>query len=314
MTDTLLGSLRDHVLDESQPLAGLLRKCLLLGAETGSDALREWARKELNGYGDDDDVPEYRRVTDIPISMNSISGYTWSTGQVLNRYQLPSKAREYAPETIHFKQPIEEIEQLAARKSLSFSSPGLAMAMAVWNRELGFGQTVTGLSYTMSGSTFAGMLGQIRTKLVDLVADLTADRPLSELPRKDQVDAAVNHRIMQARDVYHTTIHEAGGPVAIGTGAKANTEGLTVADALRLLDEVQQIASETETDNRADLLEVVAELRTAVEQEAPDTGDVVKKIGKLRTIANKIGVPSIVAAVGGAAQVLTELALSGAFH
>ncbi|MFF3869930.1 hypothetical protein [Micromonospora sp. NPDC001898] len=49
MTDTLLRSLREHLIDESEPLAGLLRKCLLLGAETGSQTLRDWARKELNG-------------------------------------------------------------------------------------------------------------------------------------------------------------------------------------------------------------------------------------------------------------------------
>ncbi len=32
------------MLDESEPLAGLLRKCLLLGAETGSGSLRESVR------------------------------------------------------------------------------------------------------------------------------------------------------------------------------------------------------------------------------------------------------------------------------
>jgi hypothetical protein len=71
VTDTLLRSLREHVLDESEPLAGLLRKCLLLGAETGSDALRDWARKELNGYDVEDDLPEYRRLAGVPISMDS---------------------------------------------------------------------------------------------------------------------------------------------------------------------------------------------------------------------------------------------------
>jgi hypothetical protein len=49
VTDALLRSLRERMLDESEPLAGLLRKCLLLGAETGSVTLRYWARKELNG-------------------------------------------------------------------------------------------------------------------------------------------------------------------------------------------------------------------------------------------------------------------------
>jgi hypothetical protein len=39
MTDSLIRALREKVMDESEPLAGLLRKCLLLGAETGSDSL-----------------------------------------------------------------------------------------------------------------------------------------------------------------------------------------------------------------------------------------------------------------------------------
>ncbi len=78
------------MLDESEPLAGLLRKCPLLGAETGSDALRDWARRELNGYAEED-VPNYRKLQNVPISMTSISGNTWTKGQVIDRLQLPSE-------------------------------------------------------------------------------------------------------------------------------------------------------------------------------------------------------------------------------
>lgn len=301
------------MLDESEPLAGLLRKCLLLGAETGSVSLREWARKELNGYGDGDEVPDHRTVAGVPISMNSMSGNTWTTGRVIDRRQLPRKAWDYVPETLTFKQPVEELEKLAGQESLSFSSPGLAMAMSIWNEELGPWQNVMGLSYVMSGSAVAGMLGQIRTRLVDLIADLTAETPLLELPRKEQVDAAVNHRIGQVRDVYNTTIQEADGPVAIGARAKASTEGISVEDALLLLDEVRRAASDVDGEHRAELLKAVAELRAAVEEETPDTGDVVRKIGRLRAVASKIGVASVAAATGGAAQALTELAVSGAF-
>ena len=57
MTDTLLRSLRERMLDESEPLAGLLRKCLLVGAETGSRR-RDRARKELNGYASEADAKD----------------------------------------------------------------------------------------------------------------------------------------------------------------------------------------------------------------------------------------------------------------
>lgn len=310
MADTLLRSLREVLLDESQPLAGLLRKCLLLGAETGSDSLREWARNELNGYGDTDQVPEYRNVRGVPISVDSMSGNTWAKGQIIDRHQLPQKAWEYVPDDFPFKQPIEELERLAEQKRLSFTSPGLSYAQTIWNGELGAFQNIISMSYVMSGSAVTGIVGQVRTRLVDLVADLTADTPLSELPGKEQVDAAVNHRI---GDIYNTTIHTSDGPVAIGKKAEAS-QGLSVDDALRLLEQVQLVATDDVADTeRAELMEAVAELRAAVDQESPDTGDVVKKVGKLRAIAEKIGVASVTAATGSASQVLTELAIRGAF-
>lgn len=311
MTDTLLRSLREVLLDESRPLAGLLRKCLLLGAETGSNSLREWARNELNGYGDADQVPEYRTVHGVPISVDSISGNTWTKGQVIDRHQLPPTAWEYVPEGFPFRQPVEELERLAEQKRLSFTSPGLAYAQTIWNGELSAFQSIVNMSYVMSGSAIAGIVGQVRTKLVDLVADLTADTPMTELPRKEQVDAAMSHRI---GDIYNTTIHNTDGPVAIGKKAEASVEGLTADDALRLLGQIEQtVAADVAEAERAELMEAVAGLRAAVTQESPETGDVVKKVGKLRAAAEKIGLASVTAATGSAAGVLTELALNGAF-
>jgi hypothetical protein len=301
------------MLDESEPLAGLLRKCLLLGAETGSVALRDWARRELNGCGEEDEVPEYRRLSGVPISMNSSSGNTWVTGQTISRFQLPQEAWEYVPDTMSFKQPVEELEQMAGQKSLSFSSPGLSMAQTIWNRQLGPFQSINGLSYTMTGSVVAGMVGQIRTQLVDIIADLTADTPMSELPSKGQVDAAVREHI-GASSVYNTTINAPSGPVAIGAEALAKTEGLSVADVLRLLDGVQRAAaSDIAEADQAEVLEAVDDLRVALSKETPDTGEVVKKAGRLRSLGVKIGGASLLAATEGAASALIEMAVSGAF-
>ena len=301
------------MLDESEPLAGLLRKCLLLGAETGSVALRNWARKELNGYREEDEVPEYRRLSGVPISVNSISGNTWATGQTISRFQLPQEAWEYVPETMSFKQPVEELEQLAAQKSLSFSSPGLSMAQTIWNGQLGPFQSINGLSYTMTGSVVAGMVGQIRTQLVDIIADLTADTPMSELPSKGQVDAAVSEHI-GASTVYNTTINAAGGPVAIGAEAQAKTEGLNSDDVLSLLDAVQKAAaSEVAEADQAEILEAVTDLRLALSEATPDTGEVVKRTGRLRSLGLKIGGAATLAATEGAASAIMQMAMSGAF-
>jgi hypothetical protein len=38
-------------------------------------------------------VPVYRRLSWVPISMNSVSGNTWATGQTISRFQLCLKWR-----------------------------------------------------------------------------------------------------------------------------------------------------------------------------------------------------------------------------
>lgn len=311
MTNTLLSSLREQIADESEPLAGLLRKCLLLGAETGSESLRQWARYELSGYADDAEVPSYRVLPSPPINVSSISGNTWPKGQTFNRLQLPAEAQKGVPESFPLRQPIEELESLARNPSISFSSAGLSYAQAIWNDKLGPFQQILSMSYSLPGSILTGVLGQIRTQLVDVVADLTLETPLAELPRKQAVDAAMGQHIGTQ---YNTTIHTANGPTAIGFKAKAMAEGLGVDDALKLLDLVQSAAKGvSDEESRSDLIAAVEELREATQQEVPNTGDVVKKAGKLNTIAARIGVPAVTAAVSGAVETLTTLALSGAF-
>lgn len=74
--DNLLFQLRNAVIDENEPTAGLLRKCIVLGAYTGSEQLKRWARSELNGYTDQDELPVYRTIPAPILSMDFRSGNT----------------------------------------------------------------------------------------------------------------------------------------------------------------------------------------------------------------------------------------------
>lgn len=66
------------------------------------------------------------------------------------------------------------------------------------------------------------------------------------------------------RDMYITTIQTTNGPLAIGANAKASTEGLTIDDALRLLEQVRQAAADIADTQRTELLGALDELRAAV--------------------------------------------------
>lgn len=285
MTDTLLTSLRERMLDETEPLAGLLRKCLVLGAETRSESLRQWARYELNGYDDSAELPSYRILPSPVIMVDYISGNAYGTNHAYDRLQLPAKAQKYVSETLSWCQPIDELEKFAAQKNLSFTGTGLAAAQSIWNKELGWAQQITGMRFSVAGSAIAGMLGQIRTQLVDIVADLTADTPLTELPGKEAVDAAVGTHIGTQ---YNTTITAPSGPTAVGTAATASTEGLTVDDAIALLAAVRDASAEVgDVAARGELQAAVEELRGAIESATPDAGEVMRKAGKLKAIAEE---------------------------
>jgi hypothetical protein len=84
----LLAQIAEGVVDETVPLAALLRKCLMLGAQAGSEKLREWATQELNGYVGAKSLPEYRR---IPAAMELL---------ITNRYGLNGLRQRLQPSVL----------------------------------------------------------------------------------------------------------------------------------------------------------------------------------------------------------------------
>lgn len=313
MTTTLLQSLRDQIIDESEPLEGLLRKCLLLGAESGSTTLREWARSELRGYQSEENVPDYRRLPTPPIQLVEMSGGSITSGRRIHRLELPPKSSEEIPEWFFILQPIAELEELAKSADVLFTSADLTVAKMRWNRILDTDyQQILSLSYAATGPVIAGILSQIRTQLLDVIADLTADVPLTALPRKDQVDSAVSNHIGTQ---YNMTVQSASGPIAMGAKAKATTNGLSVEDAVKLLEAVQATASAEVQDgsDKEELLSAIADLRAIATETAPSPGEVMVRAGKLQTISERIGIPALSAAVGASTEALIALATSGAF-
>ena len=61
--------------------------------------------------------------------------------------------------------------------------------------------------------------------------------------------------------------------------------------------------------DHAEFLAAIEELNAEAKKSTPETGAVMKKAGRLRLVANGIGVPALSAAV----EAFTSLALSGAF-
>lgn len=61
----LIDDIIDLAVDNTGSISVLLRKCLVLAHELKNQRLRTWVEKELDGYSELDEVPEYRRVVTI---------------------------------------------------------------------------------------------------------------------------------------------------------------------------------------------------------------------------------------------------------
>lgn len=129
---------------------------------------------------------------------------------MIDRLNLPQETHEYVKDSMPLRQPIEELERLATEKSITFRSGALSYAETVWNSQLGPYQQVMNLRYTLSSSAFAGVIGQVRTKLVDIAADLTAGTPLTELPATARVDAVMRERVGHVSDAYNEHAYPRG--------------------------------------------------------------------------------------------------------
>jgi AbiTii len=58
----LLAEIIDAAVDDEVPLSTLLRKCMVLAHQLKNHRFRVWIEKELDRYGPDDELPNYRMV------------------------------------------------------------------------------------------------------------------------------------------------------------------------------------------------------------------------------------------------------------
>ena len=96
---SLLKEIRNAAVDANVPIANVLRKCAVLGTQLKNNELRDWAFQELNGYGSEAEVPDYRRVM-APLTGNlagpfqsGLQGRSCSSGSPSRKAEEPSTDR-----------------------------------------------------------------------------------------------------------------------------------------------------------------------------------------------------------------------------
>jgi hypothetical protein len=200
MADTaaLIEQIQNEALDGGTSLADVLRKCVALGAQAGSDDLVDWATRELRGYfseggGPVPDLPEYRIVA-VPIVIDGMDGGRQFTQMQISPVELPEPARDKVREEVELRSGVGELEEMLRRareegEEIRFGLPGGASAARLMSHERG--HFVERIYWHVSPTALAGALDQVRTRLVELSSRIKATTGGGE-PTPEAVQNAVS--------------------------------------------------------------------------------------------------------------------------
>lgn len=220
--------LERDILDESVPLASLLRRVLIMGGRASSDTLRVWAQHELKGYRDTSATfPEYRIIL-AALKADITAGPATFNGQEISARDLPESAREDIKNELPIRWSIAEIQSTAESAPDAHIRLGvpnmsdLARMMTVHQRGIQGNPylTVTSVYWSASTSSFAGILDQVRTRLTEFVAEIRVSMPDgAEEPTPEQVRQAVSVININVGDNSPVSV---SSPIAIAAASDAS--------------------------------------------------------------------------------------------
>lgn len=106
---SLLREIQENTCASNVELSNVLRKCKILAARLNYKPLQEWVERELSGYSEKDDLPQYRIFHDIELSGNFFTPTCWGKNFGVPSLLIPDPYRNQLT-TIYWKENIGVIE------------------------------------------------------------------------------------------------------------------------------------------------------------------------------------------------------------
>lgn len=215
---SLLDSINQEALDGD--LKKALRLCMQLGGETGSETLRQWASLELLGYQAEDELPDYRKIH-APLQLDGFTFGGIVKHQTMSPLHLPEYARDVITEEVLLVQSAPQLIELEhdarSEGAVRISPPGAAQLIALMNHESGDQyRQIERIYWTVTRSVLQGVIENIRSRLVTLVAEMKAGlAPGEKLPSAEVASQAVEVAIHG--DENRVKITQSGHKVTVST-------------------------------------------------------------------------------------------------
>jgi hypothetical protein len=213
VSQTLLRQIQEAATKQASDLPSLLRMCMLLAYRLGNDELNKWVESELDGYKDDDPLPNYRKLSSV---LPRIETYDLKRKKV--EYQAPMSmdieelSLNEAHRIVRMRNAIAEISALAAGADRRFD--------------------------TFGRHRFAGIMDAVQNRVLRMSLELEkADATLGEGSPSD-IPISTKHVINQ---IIHQTINIVGDHAIVSAPSTQTQTHVVAGDIDSLRAALQQL-------------------------------------------------------------------------
>lgn len=263
---SVLSVLVDDAASDVVPTNVLLRRMKVLAVRLKTPPLAKWIQNELDGYGPDDALPDYRG----PFRCDARGTFSGPFGSGMENGHVPLMgiADEYRPQferlyDVSLSQGVGALEDL--RNSLdggvSVAWPGNIIALTSGLISQGKISWYEGM-YLASARTVVpdqliiGALEAVRSRLLDLALGIEAEDPQAGDPAHASIEP------QQVSTIFNTVVQ--GGNVAVGSSDFSQVLSTAPSDRSDLLARLAQVGVPEE---------LRAALAVALEEDGPISGE-----------------------------------------
>jgi hypothetical protein len=245
--------LRNSVADSQVSLADVLRKAKILSYRLGEKSFKQWVEYELNGYPDDVNLPDYRKLHILSLG-TFVGPFGFQVrNQVLPTFSLPQEIKNLA-DTVAFHRGIHEIEQMAhSEGELTRHWPAEAVILARKHIQLANGAQLVDAYQVLTKNMLEGVLDAVRNRFLDFLLELQDAHP--EIAQSTSASSKIPQE--DVSQIFNITIHGDHSVVASGRDVTQHVNQSVVTNDLNA---VLRIAQDLKVPD-----EDIKELRSAIE-------------------------------------------------
>jgi len=191
----LLEDIINGAITNTEPVSNLLRRCLVLAHRLNNEKLRLWTNKELDGYGETDDLPEYRQMPAMSKGLFLGGGGAQISDQPLPLHVMDAEHSAIV-DTLRLRQPISAYETAPKKQNAQIQWPPTLTAryQAAFIR----GYALNRAWQEIPASVLVGLVDTVRNRVLRFALELqdelgAVDDDLAKLPAEAIEQSVVNN-------------------------------------------------------------------------------------------------------------------------